>query len=132
MTKEQLLEPRIIVEHIYPDCRFLVGERLERWGEQHTPIRDSSKFGYYGNNIPKYEIDAMIANGSNNFRYLGWSEFRKPIDMPKYIKNIRTQEIIKVSDWDILQVEINFTYKYFEPSSETEYEKFKNGYSQII
>lgn len=77
-TVEELMKPRIIVENNYPRSPFKHHEIIECPSEQQ--IQWAKEF-------------------TLNFRFLNWWEYRKPEDMPEYLKIYDT--IYKISHWEI-------------------------------
>ncbi len=124
-TKEQidrLLEPRVIVDHIYPGCPFSKGDILKTVPKELSQMNGA----FYCNqtHISKLVIDACIHDKANNFRYLKWTEFRKPEEMPKYLK-LPNCDIIELTDWSKHDYNC-IAYANIIPATELEFHKYQN------
>lgn len=105
MKKEDLLKERFKVVADYPKSDFPLGTILSMDVESaiitlNGEYQFSDKWpmaltsSYYVKNVLKVE------NYPHLFRKLEWYEERKVEDMPEYVKNVKSEVILKVKKWE--------------------------------
>ncbi len=141
MTKEEvdkLMEPRIIVRHIYP---YSAPKGSIYFLSNNVYVSDNLD----GRFLQKHVVDACIADGSPIFAHLKWWEHRTENEMPKYVKTVHTLSTADNTTFPALVFKFNgiedgkFRYKddrlpdfYVYPSNclpaiESDYIEWKNG-----
>lgn len=103
LTKEQLLMPRYL-------CTGTPGKPL--WPGYHH------KHGDIITNVSQVWINTMANEAPHLFKPLQWWEYRKPEEMPEYVKSHETGRVYKRYDTD--------SYKGFDPATREEYENHLN------
>lgn len=128
LSVEELLKTRFKVIGDYPDSQFKVGEIL--YIPNHKAFPTWFQTNRRSNNEGRFE--AVLEKYPNIFKKLFWWEERQPEDMPEYVRQIRSQKIIK-SEYDFPKllsgpfVE-NYTTSphsyifYFVPATKEEYD----------
>lgn len=121
LTVEQLMASRVIVENLWPDCQFNVGDILEKVDDFYY-----SRKGFIIKEVHQRHVEQF----PYLMRPLKWWEGRKETELPLYLKHTdgRVFKVIKylMGEPDALGVyfesmDIIFSIKRFTPATLGEY-----------
>ncbi len=130
MNNEELMNTRYLVIGEYPHMDHKIGDIL------YKHVYDGNIY-YSNTEVFQYTIDAfleedIILKYPKLFRKLEWYEFREHKDMPQYVKFFDSN-FIKVEYYCMNNSQFKRENgdclddtKYFSPSTEEEYNNFKN------
>ena len=141
LTKEQLLIPRVRVKGYYPNSPFKDGEiltQIELFGGWVDACPD-----YWNIDKAEYVSQSDVEKSPIIFEKVHWWEERAVADMPMYLKDNVSDEVLKAKQWHIKTYLLFFTtqdctnifYKKvswlnpnaFTPAAEQEYLEYLNG-----
>ena len=128
MTKEELLMPRIQVINPYPGCQFKVGTILTK----NEKINSGDWANIEGHGLIGMKISEMEPY-PHLFKPLQWWEYRKPEDMPEYVKDAFNQ-IHKPTSWGVFNGGVMCVIRFgmckasnLMPATESEYNEYINN-----
>ncbi len=85
MTPADLLIPRVVVENLWPDCDFEVGEILSKFGSGENIFYATNAEDSRWMNVAEVEPFPYL------MRPLKWTQLREIKDLPDYVK---------IKEWD--------------------------------
>lgn len=120
MENKDLLTPRYIVTHPYPNSPFEVGDI----------ITEDTDTNYWLNQSNQLHYPVSFDKFPNIFRALSWWEFREMGDMPDYVQ---LTGVVRRAHWKWDEQEKCYLFRsgfkngLWEPSTESEYLTYKNA-----